>query len=102
MELVVCIVAYICIAISGLISLKNGRWVTFGFSILAMSSLIIITFIGDSNRRVKKELTKEVNLDQVMVKGKNNFFAKIEIEYKDGELETITLLPETTVPKPKD
>jgi len=40
-----------------------------------------------------------VDLRQVAVKGENHFQAEIEIIYKNGKLEKIVLVPETTISK---
>lgn len=51
----------------------------------------------DKKAEIYKALTKEVNLQQVVVQGQNGFRAQVQIVYKDGKLDSITLVPKTTV-----
>ncbi len=43
-----------------------------------------------------KEMTKEVDFDLVPSKGDCRFTAQIELNFKDGKLSSINLLPDTT------
>lgn len=51
------------------------------------------------NHELTKTLAREVDLQQISVKGENKFHAEIEITYKDGEFDSVVLIPKTTVKK---
>lgn len=67
----------------------------------------IITFIGTvcygegrellSQRKVFSNLAQEVDLQQVPVAEQKDFSAQIHIAYKDGKLDSVVLVPKTTV-----
>lgn len=81
----------------------KGRWILIWIVIACVSFIIGAGF----NRFFARiSLAKEVNLEQVTVKGEKTFTAQILIKYKDGRIDSINLKPRTTVliplaPKPE-
>lgn len=51
----------------------------------------------DKEEEIYGALAKEVSLRQVAVQGQDNFRAQVQITYKDGKLESVGLVPKTTV-----
>lgn len=104
------IIADIMIAICLLVMLKNmqaDEWgkISWGKGapvIVALLGIMIAhIFIQEAGKdSLKNIITEEVELENVGVKGKNNFLAQIKIEYVDGELENIALIPHTTIQIP--
>ena len=79
-----------------IISLRENRWVTAAFSFLAFVSYFLFFISLVVNPFLAEDLIKEVNLQQVSVKGQNTFRSQVLIVYKDGKLDKITLIPKTT------
>ncbi len=69
---------------------------------VAVLFCLVFLMVGISAGRfnVQSSLTREVNLEQVAVKGQNGFRAQVLILYKDGKLDSIELVSGTTVPVP--
>lgn len=50
----------------------------------------------DGRSTALEAFAREVDLQQVSVKGQNNFQAQVQMVYKDGELASVLLVPKTT------
>jgi hypothetical protein len=66
---------------------------------LILVYVTLVTTMKVGGEVLRNELSKEVNLQQVTVKGQSNFYAKVQLIYKDGKLDTVTLVSKTTVPE---
>lgn len=69
-------------------------FVTFG--ITSGIGLDIVT--SSSERMVREDIAKEVNMTKVPIEGKITFTAKVKISYKNGKLETVELIKNSTDP----
>jgi len=87
------------IGVCCVISLAKERWLTFLFSIIAIVGYCSLFVLSGENIFLAEKLSKEVNLQQVSVKGQNVFNSQISLVYKDGKLDKITLVPNTTTPE---
>lgn len=78
------------------IAKENKKW-------LPMIPIVIgiICLVGDYSKQAEKtvlsKLAQEVKLEQVPVSGQRDFNAQIHLLYKDGKLDTVTLVPNTTI-----
>lgn len=94
--------AYILIAFTGIVlvvgiigTFKTGLvwWFVGGVVIYIVTFICTIPIHGNA---VYEKIAKGVSMEQVTVKGQKKFIAQVEIIYKDGELESIVLVPGTT------
>jgi uncharacterized membrane protein YfcA len=90
---VVGFVAFI-VGLVAVVSNNNALWLIpiFG-GVLAMIAVVNM----QSKSNVEKDIAKEVDLRQVSVSGQKNFRAQVQIIYKDGKLDSVVLMPKTTV-----
>jgi hypothetical protein len=72
---------------------KKRFWFLFGLIFLVLA-LFTLNFEGKIS--VRKKLANEVDLQQVPVMGQRDFSAQIKMTYKNGELDSVTLVPKTT------
>jgi len=72
---------------------KKVWWVVL---ILIGAVMLIIGASKIGEEDAMKQLAKETKLEEVFVKGQTNFWAQIQIIYKDGELDSVKLVPNTT------
>lgn len=69
-----------------------------------MLMLLAITWAKYNSNRMERSgiieiYTAEVSLEKVPVRGEAVFEARVEIKYKDGKIESVTLVPGSTVKK---
>ena len=69
------------------------------FAIVVCVSVFAVGVAVGSNC-YRKSLTKEVNMEQVTVKGQKDFHAQISISYNNGGLVSLNLIPNTTTQVP--
>ena len=86
------------VGLCGLIVLVRTSWKWFWFGI-AVIGIFGYSLGAELTREEKilRNFTKEVNLQQVAVKGSNSFRAQVQIVYEDGKLKYVALVPNTTV-----
>lgn len=76
---------------------KENQVVLLGIIVMATCTIGVIAFGAEASKdRVYKELTKEVNLQQVAATGQNSFLFQGRAIYKEGKLESVMLVPKTT------
>ncbi len=51
------------------------------------------------NMWAMESLTKEVPLEQITMKGKKHFSGKVDILFKDGKLDSVTLVSSSSMPE---
>lgn len=91
-----------CIILLAVLVLVPKKTVSFG---TALSLLLILNMVAFYNKAEidkdswHKSLAQEVNLQQVTVQGESAFKAQVLIIYRDGKLEKIELMPNTTMPR---
>lgn len=79
-----------------LLSRKENFWQVL-FAVLG-AVLLMFCIGAQSQINSERSISKEVDLTQISVSGQKNFRAQVQITYKDGELDSIVLIPKTTVP----
>jgi len=82
--------------------MKNQR----GSAIIEILFVLVVVialaaYMGNADESVRKEaihklLTRDVDMQQVPMKGQKIFRAQVQIIYKDGKVETVKLIPGTT------
>lgn len=78
---------------------KRKNNISIGSLLLACGIFFMVTsFMLPKiiTHNIYDELAKEVQMEQVSVKGKNTFSAQVKIIFNDGELEDVILIPKTT------
>jgi hypothetical protein len=75
---------------------KIGKWVVYLITIAGITCYSIGAGIN-KQEDIYNALTRDVNLQQVVVQGQNDFRAQVQLTYKNGKLESVKLVPKTTV-----
>ena len=73
------------------------KWVFYIIAVIGINCYGIGSKMNEHDK-IYDALAKDVNLKQVVVQGQNDFQAKVQITYRDGKLDSVELVPETTVP----
>ena len=78
---------------------KSNLRLMYGFFAIFTALLTLVFAASLGKDFLREELAKEVTLEQVPLKGQKNFTAVIQIVYKDGKLDSLSLSPKTTTLK---
>jgi len=74
----------------------HWKWLPYALVLIGLTCYSIGSGIN-KEKEIYGALAKEVSLQQVVVQGQNDFRAQVQITYKDGKLESVKLVPKTTV-----
>jgi hypothetical protein len=72
-------------------------------AVLLMGAAMILGILAGGNTAkdsYKEDLSKDVNMQQVPKHGMKSFYAIIQLSYKDGKLDSISLIKNTTTTSP--
>ncbi|MDD5463946.1 MAG: hypothetical protein PHP62_02265 [Candidatus Moranbacteria bacterium] len=96
MLLTMCILG-LCLLAGSMVWMVSKDYALWALAVAVGLALMVFSIGQQRVKSVNETFAKEVSLTQVPVSGQKNFRAQVQISYKDGELNSVVLVPKTTV-----